>query len=481
MLPEGYSTSTPSSPFSLAVNAFVAISLLAAGVAALIALDRGGIPAEIGAPPDREAPAETCFRAALCGAGGLSGRRVDDCDLRHAGIRVRPFYLDASPGIPPAGISGAKHGKDASPLVRALAVPAREVSRPAGLVLALCVLVAFGYLIIETFRLPRIPRHRMFVVLILTFFSMVFWAFYEQAGSSVNNFTDRNVNRVLGAHRVTADEVGNTIHLQPTQEQLGYFNGDQCFTLDLLDKLRDEHKDAPNFEIDWKVTKENVGMGLAKRVQEIPASTFQSVNPIYILFFGLIFTALWTLLANRGLEPSTPVKFSLGLLQLGLGFGVFWYGAQTADPRGMVALSWLFLGYLLHTTGELRLSPVGLSMITKLSPPRLISTVMGAWFLATAVSQLAAGIIAQFTGVTEGESSAIPIPKETVHVYGDVFGKVAIAALISAVLCFAISPLLTRWMHEEACREREMILLRPWRKWPKPLVDRDHANIDRII
>jgi POT family proton-dependent oligopeptide transporter len=339
--------------------------------------------------------------------------------------------------------------KSASPLVRALAVPAEEISRPAGLVLVLCVLVAFGYLIIETFRLPRVPRHRMFVVLVLTFFSMVFFAFYEQAGSSLSNFTDRNVNRVFGARHITPDDVGKTINIQPTQEQLGYFNGDQCFTLDVLNKLRDEHKDTASFEIPWTVTQENVGMGVAKRVQEIPASTFQSVNPIYILIFGLVFTALWTMLANRGLEPSTPVKFSLGLLQLGLGFGVFWYGAQMADPRGMVALSWLFLGYLLHTTGELCLSPVGLSMITKLSPRRLISTVMGAWFLATAVSQLAAGIIAQFTGVTEGEGSAIPIPKETVHVYGDVFGKVAIAAGISAVLCFAISPLLTRWMHEE--------------------------------
>jgi POT family proton-dependent oligopeptide transporter len=339
--------------------------------------------------------------------------------------------------------------KSASPLVRALAVPAEEVSRPAGLVLVLCVVVAFGYLIVETFRLPRVPRHRMFVVLILTFFSMVFFAFYEQAGSSLSNFTDRNVNRVFGARHITPDEVGKTIDIQPTQEQLGYFNGDQCFTLDVLDKLRAEHENKTDFEIEWKVTRENVGMGLAKRVQEIPTSTFQSVNPIYILIFGLVFTALWTLLANRGLEPSTPVKFSLGLLQLGLGFGVFWYGAQTADPRGMVALSWLFLGYLLHTTGELCLSPVGLSMITKLSPRRLISTVMGAWFLATAVSQLAAGIIAQFTGVAKGKGSAIPIPKETVHVYGDVYGKVAIAAGISAVLCFAISPLLTRWMHEE--------------------------------
>ena len=108
------------------------------------------------------------------------------------------------------------------------------------------------------------------------------------------------------------------------------------------------------------------------------------------------------MLGTRGLEPSTPVKFSLGLLQLGLGFGAFWYGAQSANDRGMVAVVWLLLGYLLHTTGELCLSPVGLSMVTKLSPARIVSTVMGAWFLATAFSNYLAGAIAQLTGV-EGE------------------------------------------------------------------------------
>ena len=107
---------------------------------------------------------------------------------------------------------------------------------------------------------------------------------------------------------------------------------------------------------------------------------FQSVNPICILLFGLLFTALWSWLGNRRIEPSTPFKFALGLLQLGLGFGALWYGAQHADARGMVGVEWLLAGYLLHTTGELCLSPVGLSMITRLSPAQLVSTVMGTWF-----------------------------------------------------------------------------------------------------
>ena len=171
------------------------------------------------------------------------------------------------------------------------------------------------------------------------------------------------------------------------------------------------------------------------------------------MIFGLVFTGLWSFLGARGLEPSTPFKFALGLLQLGLGFGAFWYGAQTADDSGMVGLSWLALGYLLQTTGELCLSPVGLSMITKLSPATLVSTVMGTWFLATAFSQFLAAIIAQFTGVTHGGNAGgnmIPPPLETVNIYGGVFGKIAIAAIASAVLCFMLVPLLKRWMHEES-------------------------------
>jgi POT family proton-dependent oligopeptide transporter len=107
------------------------------------------------------------------------------------------------------------------------------------------------------------------------------------------------------------------------------------------------------------------------------------------------------------------------------------------------------VGYLLHTTGELCLSPVGLSMITRLSPTRLVSTMMGAWFLATAFSSFLSGIIARFTGVTgeEGAGNVIPAPVETVNVYGGVFGQIGVVACASAVVCFALAPLLNKWMH----------------------------------
>jgi POT family proton-dependent oligopeptide transporter len=273
---------------------------------------------------------------------------------------------------------------------------------------------------------------------------------------------------VIEASNATPADVGNKLELrvplettdpsvaalQPlTQEQLGHDRGSgKPFTLSDLSSLREAAGAGATREqstVEWTVAPGSVGMGIGGA--EIPASLFQAANPIYIVLFGLLFTFLWSFLAARGLEPSTPVKFSLGLLQLGLGFGAFWYGAEVADARGMVSVFWLLLGYLLQTTGELCLSPVGLSMVTKLSPGRIVSTVMGAWFLATAFSNYLSGLIAQLTGVHgEGdESQLIPAPVHTVHLYGDVFGQIAIIAVVSSLICFALSPLLRKWMHPE--------------------------------
>jgi POT family proton-dependent oligopeptide transporter len=106
---------------------------------------------------------------------------------------------------------------------------------------------------------------------------------------------------------------------------------------------------------------------------------------------------------------------------------------------------------LLHTTGELCLSPVGLSMVTSLSPKQLVSTVMGMWFLATAFSQYLAAIISQFTGVdgSAGDGGAMPIPRDTLQAYSTVFGKIGIAALVSAGICLLLVPVLKRFMHED--------------------------------
>jgi POT family proton-dependent oligopeptide transporter len=439
----------PENIYSQSISYFVALALVIAAVIAWIALGRGGLPAAAGAPRD-----EAALRRRLAGipAEWLAylGAVLSVPVLAMFVSGFAPLNQGRALTIVPS--SFIESVKVQGPAGEVAAVFLEETSKPAGLILFLAGLGALAYVLLETVKLEQIARQRNYVILILMFFSMFFWACFEQAGSSVNNFTDRNVNRVIGYSRtIDADEVGSTITIQPTQEQLGYSNGGRVFTIDQLGALRESHADSPAFTIDWNVSPNNVGMRVAERDQEIPASWFQSINPVYILIFGLVFTALWGFLGKRGMEPSTPVKFALGLLQLGLGFGAFWYGAQSADDRGMVALAWLFLGYLLQTTGELCISPVGLSMVTKLSPTFLVSTMMGMWMLAMAFSQFLAAIIAQFTGVSHGadEPGAIPVPKETVDVYGDVFGKIAIAAMISAVICFALSPLLTKWMHRE--------------------------------
>ncbi len=389
----------------LAVNVPIALALLVAAGIAIAALREDALPSWAGQAPDPE----------------LLQRPIV------AGLRPLPLVLIGTAVAVPV----------VSLLVQRDAV--------AGYVLSAFGLVALGSLVIEAVRGEKVVRERMFVVLTLMFFSMLFWAFFEQAGSSVSNFTDRNVDRVFEERVITADEVGTTIAITLDQEQLGYRFRGEVLNMTTLEAM----KEAGEATVQWEVLPEHVGMGVGG--SSLKASIFQAANPTYILIFGLLFTMAWGALGKRGLEPSTPVKFGLGLLQLGLGFGALWYGAQHADARGMVGMGWLLLGYLLHTTGELCLSPVGLSMVTRLSPKKLVSTVMGAWFLATAFSNYLAALIAKLTGVTHGGGeNVIPPPIETVQVYGDVFGKIALAAALSAAIVFALSPLLTRWMHEDA-------------------------------
>lgn len=130
----------------------------------------------------------------------------------------------------------------------------------------------------------------------------------------------------------------------------------------------------------------------------MPASTTQVFNPLFIIIFGSIFSVMWIRLSRIGRNPSIPMKFAYGILQLGLGFLVTWVGMQFANDLYQVPLITLVLLYLLHTTGELFLSPIGLSMVTKLSPQRISGTAMGGWFLSFAMANYAGGAIAALTG-----------------------------------------------------------------------------------
>jgi len=132
-----------------------------------------------------------------------------------------------------------------------------------------------------------------------------------------------------------------------------------------------------------------------------PASWYQSANPIFIVIFAPVFAYLWVALAKRNLDPSAPAKFGLGLVLLGAGFLVMMGAAQLIIASGTltkVAPTWLLMTYLLHTFGELCLSPVGLSNVTKLSPPRFVGQMMGTWFLGAALGNLVAGLVGGHVG-----------------------------------------------------------------------------------
>ena len=131
-------------------------------------------------------------------------------------------------------------------------------------------------------------------------------------------------------------------------------------------------------------------------IQSIPASAFQSVNAIAIVIFAPIFSILWTALGNKGMEPASPYKQSIGLLLLAAGYAVIAIGVKGIEPSAKVNMMWLLSLYLIHTFGELCLSPIGLSMVNKLAPVKFASLLMGVWFLSTASANKFAGTLSSY-------------------------------------------------------------------------------------
>lgn len=238
-------------------------------------------------------------------------------------------------------------------------------------------IAVLGVIVFSLRRCSPPERDRMLVVLSLTAVSVVFWALFEQAGSSMNLFADRNVDR----------------------EILGF---------------------------------------------TIRASQLQFVNPTFIIVLAPVFSALWLQLGRRGWEPSTPTKFALAIIQVGLGFVALVYGANNADAQGQVALLWLILAYFLHTTGELCLSPVGLSMVTRLSVPRVVGLMMGVWFLSSSVAHYVAGGIAAMASVSGGADAA---GQDSLSVYVEAFTLVTEVALVTGVVVLLLAPFLSKRMH----------------------------------
>jgi POT family proton-dependent oligopeptide transporter len=186
-----------------------------------------------------------------------------------------------------------------------------------------------------------VQRDRIIALFVLMFFNTLFWALFEQAGTSLTLFADRAVDRQI----------------------------------DLLS---------------W----------------EMPTSNTQAFNPAFIIIFGSVFSWMWVKLDKANLNPNIPMKFALGTLQLGLGFLLLLVGASMATDY-KIALFFLVGMYLLHTTGELFVSPIGLSMVTKLAPAHLTGTVMGAWFLSFAFANKLGAQLAKLTGDAPNLTGAI--------------------------------------------------------------------------
>jgi POT family proton-dependent oligopeptide transporter len=162
---------------------------------------------------------------------------------------------------------------------------------------------------------------------------------------------------------------------------------------------------------------------------EMPASWLQSVNSMFIILLAPVFSAMWLALGSR--SPSIPAKMALGLIQLGVGFAVMAWASMYASPEHAVSPTWLVATYFFHTTGELCLSPIGLSSITKLSPHRYVGQMMGIWFMGAALGNLVAGRVA-------GLIESLPLPQ--------LFGAVTLFSVGTGLLLLVFTKPLKNWM-----------------------------------
>jgi POT family proton-dependent oligopeptide transporter len=248
----------------------------------------------------------------------------------------------------------------------AVAVNPAPLAKSAAYVLVGMAAAYFLYLFFGA-GLDEVERRRIGVVLVMFVGCALFWSGFEQAGSSMNLFTKRHTDRVIGGF-------------------------------------------------------------------EIPAGWFQSVQPAFVILLAPLFSALWVSLARRNLNPAAPLKFAFGLLLMGSGFLFMVEAAKIVAGGVQAAPYWLILTYLLHTFGELCLSPVGLSTVTKLAPARFVGQMMGVWFLASSLGKLTAGLIAG--GFDPNDLGAMPGRYLGIATYGIGIGLVLLL----------ISRPVTRWM-----------------------------------
>ncbi|MBL7916604.1 MAG: peptide MFS transporter [Bacteroidia bacterium] len=261
-------------------------------------------------------------------------------------------------------------------------------------------MVVMPLVILTDKSLNKEERERIIVIFILAFFVVFFWACFEQAGASLTLFADQQVDRSIQM------SVSKYI-IMISGAVLGFY----------LAK-------AFGWFFDWskklilgiQVVIGVLLLGLTLNgtigdfhMTEFPASWFQSINPLAIIVLAPVFTMLWGKLAGVNMEPSSPLKMALGLALVALGYVIIAYAVHGVDSNTKIAMFWLFALYIVHTMGELCLSPIGLSMVSKLAPLRLSSLLMGTWFLANAAANKFAGTLSALIPPSAGEAGAAPV------------------------------------------------------------------------
>jgi len=298
---------------------------------------------------------------------------------------------------------------------------------------------------------------RMFVIVVLSLFVIAFWLTFEQAGSSLNVFAEKSTDRLMPVFIVNPTV---SVDNETQQRSSWLFTSAQKEKAEVArvaeeaaQRAEQRLMDTDTAEVRAKVEKVRQTANAAKKEAEnpryegrhvFPAAWYQSVNAIFIVIFAPIFTLMWNFLYRLGIEPSTPVKFALGILLISASFLVMIPGAKhAAETGGNAAAYWLLACYLFATWGELCLSPVGLSMITKLAPARYVSVFMGIWFLASATAYWLAGYFAAIFAAGEGVS--IWYGKE--GGLADFFLLLAIVPAIIGFIALAMAPMLKKRMH----------------------------------
>ena len=181
---------------------------------------------------------------------------------------------------------------------------------------------------------------------------------------------------------------------------------------------------------------------------ELPSAMINNaVNPFYIIFLTPLFALMWTFMTKRKIEPSTPMKFGLAFLFLGAGYYLFYLGGMVGKDTGYMPMAYFLLAYLVITTGELFLSPIGLSMITKLSPKQMVGFMMGMWFLASAFGQHLAGEIGARMSVPHAANGEVVSAIASLPIYMKGCNQIALVSLGGGVLLIALSPVIRKLMN----------------------------------